>query len=144
MHLLMYTSDYVGNFNRILLDFPHIIEVSKRENARHGITGILFYDHGRFVEIIEGEKEDLKQLMDNVKTDPRHKNIKIIINETIQKREMKGWKMLGYGLHDDINLGWINVEDLGLEKLQGVSISSQTLARFVDEVLSRSNQYTRI
>ena len=141
MRLLMYTSEYVGNFDRILLDFPNIIDISKRENDRHGITGILFYDHGRFVQIMEGEDKDVRCLMENIRSDTRHKNVKVIIDEPVAKREMKDWKMLGYGLHDQMNLGWINVEDLGLERLQGTEISSQTIAQFMDQVLSQSNGF---
>lgn len=141
MHLLMYTSEYVGNFNRILLDFPNIIDVSKRENDRHGITGILFYDQGRFVQIMEGKEQNIHQLLDNIRKDKRHKNLKVIIDEPVAKREMKDWKMLGYGLHDEMKLGWINIEDLGLERLQGKEISSQVIAQFMDQVLSQSNEF---
>jgi len=59
MHLVMYSSDYAGTLKDMPSDFANILKTARMENPKHGITGVLLYDNGKFLQILEGEKDKL-------------------------------------------------------------------------------------
>ena len=100
MHAILYISDYAGKeaeLDTVLLD---ICTKAKRNNPNHGITGVLFYHNGNFLQLIEGEKEELESLMSIVGKDTRHSNITRLIDETIEGRGFADWDMDTFNLDD--------------------------------------------
>ena len=76
MHLIIYTSKYVGraeDINDILAD---IVIRSEKNNLKYGITGLLFYHNGRFIQVLEGERGSLEGLMSILENDDRHKPVR--------------------------------------------------------------------
>lgn len=70
---------------------PELIEIAKslaKRNRDLGITGSLIYNNREFIQLLEGEKESLKNLMSEVEDDTRHGNIHILWEGEI--------KQLGY------------------------------------------------
>ncbi len=74
-------------------DLRHILEVSSRDNAKANITGMLLYLQGRFIQILEGSKNDIEKLYDKIIQDPRHKNPQIILEGRVVKRNFSNWNM---------------------------------------------------
>jgi len=74
-----------------------LLEQSRAANARFGITGILLYKLGSFIQAIEGPVEAMDQLYINICGDPRHRGIIKVLDDTIQEREFSAWSM---GFHD--------------------------------------------
>lgn len=66
---------------------------SKRDNQRRDVTGMLLYDQGCFLQILEGEKETVEKLFDKIQKDKRHTNVVIIIKEAIAERRFSDWSM---------------------------------------------------
>jgi hypothetical protein len=102
MHLIIYTSKYVGkpeDINDVLAD---IVKRSEINNLEFGITGLLFYHQGRFIQVLEGERESLEGLMSILEKDHRHENIQRIIDESIKKRAFQEWSMDSLNLSDDV------------------------------------------
>lgn len=58
--------------------FKQIISVARRNNAIHGITGLLVHGGGLFFQWIEGPPEALQNLMANICEDPRHDSVVIL------------------------------------------------------------------
>lgn len=104
MHVIAYTSeiDTSENEEQVIAD---IVKVSKENNANTDITGVLFFHEGRFLQIIEGEEDQLHALMDTISADPRHKDVRILIDSEEPVRSFASWKMdeihLGKGKHFD-------------------------------------------
>ena len=92
---------YVSYSSRPIIeeDLRHILEVSKRDNAKANITGMLLYLQGRFIQILEGPKEAIDNLYGKIIQDPRHKNPQIILEGRIVKRNFSNWNM-GFKLLD--------------------------------------------
>ena len=102
MHLIIYTSKYVGkpeDINDVLAD---IVKRSEINNLEFGITGLLFYHQGRFIQVLEGEQDSLEELMSILEKDDRHENIQRIIDESIKKRAFQEWSMDSLNLSDDV------------------------------------------
>jgi hypothetical protein len=98
MHMIVYTSELNKNAGDVDPIISGIIQTAKRENAKRYITGVLFFENNRFLQIIEGEESHLRQLMKNIENDNRHKNIQILMDTDIEKRGFQSWNMDSFRL----------------------------------------------
>lgn len=88
---LIYCSKAVDNFSHI--ELPGILETARQFNARKDITGLLVYDCGYFMQILEGHKKDVEHLASRIARNSRHTAMQIISTEPISKREFPHWNM---------------------------------------------------
>lgn len=99
-HLITYISDYVGITAAAVKTAADIVVVSKIQNRAHDITGVLFFTRGKFLQVIEGPEEELRQLMRNIEADTRHTNIEYIIDTPVARRGFAQWNMDFFNLDD--------------------------------------------
>lgn len=79
-----------------LLDEGQLCELSSsfsRNNEEHGITGLLLYKDGSFMQVIEGEKLNIEQLYFSIEKDTRHSGVVQLIKESIAQRQFPEWSM---------------------------------------------------
>ncbi|HET8746021.1 MAG TPA: BLUF domain-containing protein [Ramlibacter sp.] len=73
------------------------IEAILREGREHnqacGITGILCYGDGVFLQCIEGGRLEVSELFATIQKDPRHKDVALLHYEEILERRFGGWSM---------------------------------------------------
>ena len=62
-------------------------------NSANGITGILLYKDGSYLQYIEGEQEVINQLYTSIKRDQRHYNVKTLVSGKIEQRVFHNWHM---------------------------------------------------
>lgn len=74
-------------------ELQHILEASARNNTPRGITGMLIYAGGSFMQILEGEAAAVDETYRRITQDPRHHDIFLIERETIQERDFGDWHM---------------------------------------------------
>ena len=101
MHLIIYTSEYTGSAEDIDDVLTDIVTRSEINNLEFGITGLLFYHNGRFIQVLEGERDSLEGLMSILEKDNRHRNIQRIVDQTIKKRAFQEWRMDSLNLSED-------------------------------------------
>lgn len=94
MRLIVYISEYTGKASDVDRELTSIVKIAKANNARLEVTGVLFYQHGKFVQIIEGEDKPLSLLMKKIELDNRHKNISYLVDEVIDSHSLT----FGHGL----------------------------------------------
>ncbi|WP_284123892.1 BLUF domain-containing protein [Parerythrobacter aestuarii] len=70
-----------------------IIEASSRNNLSRNITGFLMFHQGRFLQLVEGEREDLDGLMQVLETDDRHHSIDVVDRGAVEDRLFSKWRM---------------------------------------------------
>ena len=70
-----------------------LLETSHENNAERNITGMLVYGNGDFLQVIEGEEDQINTLFNIIKQDHRHKNITLIAKTHITQRTFTDWKM---------------------------------------------------
>jgi hypothetical protein len=73
MFYLLYVSSAVKLMNNDELLKLH--QVSQKNNKKSEITGMLLYQEGNFMQIIEGNKERVLELFSKVTMDKHHKDI---------------------------------------------------------------------
>ena len=70
-----------------------ILERARHSNEKLGITGILLYCEGRFVQAIEGERSDVSALFQRISADRRHLQITLIDVSDEEERLFGEWEM---------------------------------------------------
>ncbi|MBN2788893.1 MAG: BLUF domain-containing protein [Candidatus Delongbacteria bacterium] len=72
-----------------------ILKFARKNNEEINVTGMLLFDSGSFLQVLEGEEEELNKLFNTISKDKRHMDIVKIVNEAIPERKFKNWSM-GY------------------------------------------------
>ncbi len=80
-----------------------ILTVSKRNNTRDGISGVLMYHNQLFFQILEGERNRVKNCYARILRDPRHSSISLMWEGEAVTRAFTSWAM-GYAGPDEIGL----------------------------------------
>ena len=91
MHHIVYVSSATRLWSRT--ELFHLLDVCRRNNQRTGITGILLYRDGNFMQAIEGEEPELRNLMRTILLDPRHRDVIPLLDEPVPQREFPEWTM---------------------------------------------------
>jgi hypothetical protein len=70
-----------------------ILAQSREHNPIAGITGILCYGGGIFLQAIEGGRTQVSDLFGHIQRDPRHRDVTLLHYEEIFERRFGGWSM---------------------------------------------------
>ncbi len=70
-----------------------ILASARQHNLQNGITGILCYGGGVFVQAIEGGRSAVNRLYTQIIEDPRHNDVELLHYEEITERRFGGWTM---------------------------------------------------
>lgn len=89
---LLYVSRAV-NGTATQSDIESIVASAKSYNAENGITGILCYGGGIYLQAIEGGREHVNKLYTRILADGRHKDVSLLHYEEISERRFAGWNM---------------------------------------------------
>ncbi len=97
MNRIIYLSSAIKLFSDE--EINELLHQSRINNKKRNLTGLLLYSEGNFMQILEGNKDDIQNTFEKIKLDSRHKSIITIINEPLEKRSFSDWTM-GYSLID--------------------------------------------
>ncbi len=70
-----------------------ILAQSRNHNPACGITGILCYGGGIFLQALEGGRTQVSELYGHIQKDTRHKDVVLLHYEEITERRFGGWTM---------------------------------------------------
>jgi hypothetical protein len=70
-----------------------ILSQSRQHNPVTGITGILCYGGGIFLQAIEGGRQQVSDLFGHIQKDARNKDVVLLHFEEISERRFGGWTM---------------------------------------------------
>lgn len=79
-----------------------ILAQSRAKNPLLGITGILCHGGDFFMQVLEGGRDTVNTLYNQIVRDPRHDHVAILHFEEISERRFAGWTM------GQVNLARIN------------------------------------
>lgn len=78
-----------------------ILLQSRRNNPPSGLTGLLWTDGKRFLQLLEGGYDHLQQTFDRIQNDPRHRGIVVLCDRAIAERSFGYWSMALMGDSDE-------------------------------------------
>ena len=70
-----------------------ILDSARDHNLSNGITGILCYGGGIYLQAIEGGRLQVNELSGHIVRDDRHKDVALLHYEEITERRFSGWTM---------------------------------------------------
>ena len=88
---LIYTSRACIPFDKASLDA--LLEKSRSNNYHAGITGVLSFGNGFFLQVLEGPERQMIPLYATILADPRHRNCEILDINLTHERMFSNWTM---------------------------------------------------
>jgi hypothetical protein len=76
-----------------LEELEDLLEQAQGNNSRNGITGALVYVDGFFLQVLEGEKDSVQELMQTISKDFRHETVTVLQAGEIAAAAFSGWDM---------------------------------------------------
>jgi len=86
---------YVSSAVKLLTpeEIEYLLTRARERNLEYGITGILLYIGGNFMQYIEGPSDNLEVIFKIIREDKQHSGIILVTRETIKEREFGDWSM---------------------------------------------------
>lgn len=88
---LMYASRAAESVNQD--ELVAILKKSKANNPGLGVTGVLCFSSGIFLQVLEGGRSAVSALYNRIAADPRHHQVELLSYEEIGERRFAGWSM---------------------------------------------------
>jgi len=79
-----------------------ILRQSKTHNPTIGVTGVLCFSGGIFLQVLEGGRSAVNRLYNRITADPRHTDVELLLYEEIGERRFASWSM------GQVNMGRLN------------------------------------
>lgn len=136
----MYHIIYISTAYKLLDEYElaTILEASRENNKQADVTGILLYAEGTFLQVLEGEKENIERIFNKIVQDLRHSNVIELVKGSIKNRNFLEWSM-----------GFASVNAEVLEEFEGyvnpaelkfLSDESQTAAMILLQSFVQNNR----
>jgi hypothetical protein len=92
------------------LELVDILTISRKNIERVGVSGMLLYRGGNFIQVLEGPDAAVGATYSRIEKDPRHDDITLILDEQVDVPRFREWSM-----------GFQNINKLTGPELAGVS-----------------------
>jgi hypothetical protein len=70
-----------------------ILDVSRKNNARQAITGMLLFNGNYFLQCLEGRRSAVNETYQRIMRDSRHQRPVLLAYEEIARRDFGDWEM---------------------------------------------------
>ncbi|HEX8279730.1 MAG TPA: BLUF domain-containing protein [Chthoniobacterales bacterium] len=91
LYFLIYVSVATDELNEPQLF--EMLKLSRANNERDDITGMLLYKDGRFMQLLEGPESAVCATYSRIARDLRHRDVTILLEGPIQERDFTEWSM---------------------------------------------------
>jgi hypothetical protein len=88
---IVYISSAIADFAEA--DLVKLLKQARGFNERAGITGVLMYGGGRFVQVLEGCPVAVRALYTRIAADPRQSHLEKLADGFRPRREFREWTM---------------------------------------------------
>jgi Sensors of blue-light using FAD len=97
-------------------DLFELVEKSRRKNTEHGLTGMLLFHEGQFLQLLEGPEPAVRNCFAVVERDLRHHLVKVLLTGECEERNFPEWTMGFEQTGDAWNLppAWSTILEQGL------------------------------
>jgi hypothetical protein len=93
LRLIIYTSRLASCEAPVETVLASIRRQSRSRNPAIGVTGVLMFHAGRFLQVLEGEERHIRDLMARIALDARHAEMLVLVDEPISRRSLGEWNM---------------------------------------------------
>ena len=106
----MFSLVYVSSATRLFTpeELRELLKVSRSNNTALGISGMLLYKAGNFIQVLEGDEAVVQSVYGKIARDPRHRGCLVLIRQHQARRNFEQWSM-----------GFVNVDNADTRSLPG-------------------------
>ncbi len=119
-----------------------ILAESRIHNPASGITGILCYGGGIFLQALEGGRNQVSELYSHIQKDARHKDVVLLHYEEISERRFGGWTM------GQVNMAKLNMSILlkysETPELDPYAVSGKVSLALLEELMATASIIGRV
>jgi len=100
---MIYYLTYFSKATRLMQEeeLTYLLQQSRSWNQDHGLTGMLVYLQGRFIDevegrfmqVLEGTQQEVEGIFKNIEKDIRHHQVLVLKRDFIDKRHFETWQM---------------------------------------------------
>lgn len=109
-------------------DLESILAVARTQNKKAGITGMLLFHDGSFIQVLEGDREKVQSLLKKISADARHSDVELLFEDFETERLFGQWQMAF----------------LTTDESRGKSLGGNFDRSFVDELEAATNKPSQI
>jgi Sensors of blue-light using FAD len=91
MYHLIYLSSALSEMSEARLE--DLLSVARRNNLAAGVTGMLLYLDGNFIQYLEGDEPVVRRIFDKIESDPRHHGVIVVDEGKTDRRLFDDWAM---------------------------------------------------
>lgn len=91
LHRVVYSSRVARQIR--FADAEEIARVAAELNQLRGLTGLLVYTPSHFLQVLEGDSDDVRATMARIRVDPRHDEVRVLDQRDVERREFADWAM---------------------------------------------------
>ena len=85
---------YISSISPVAqIDVAKILAVSQANNARDDLSGLLFFNGRRFLQVLEGPTPAMDAVLTRIRADTRHRAIVVLSDRMVAEREFGPWAM---------------------------------------------------
>lgn len=74
-------------------DLTALLTQSRASNEQTGITGMLLFRNGYFLQVLEGPDAAVRGKMHTIRDDSRHTKVTVLLEDLIEERQFPEWTM---------------------------------------------------
>ncbi|MGD0961733.1 MAG: BLUF domain-containing protein [Methylomonas sp.] len=108
MIYLIYISSASKRFSED--ELVDLLSKSREKNTKLGVTGMLLYKDGNFLQVLEGEETAVMKLFGAIKANSNHQGVTILDKGELAERQFGDWSM-----------GFRNLNDQAVQSIPGFS-----------------------
>ena len=123
---------YVSSAVKLLSldEIQHLLSRARERNREYGVTGVLLYIGGNFMQYVEGPAQGLDVIYRIIQEDELHSGIILVSREAIEERQFGDWSMAFQTREFEGYVGRPNEKNL-IDMIQGMPADNPSTARIV-------------
>ncbi len=135
LYYLIYTSKPREPITMEMLE--DITEKSIRNNAKINVTGMLLAIENKFLQFLEGEEKDVREIYSKICEDGRHHEINKWLQGYENERVFKEWSMGSWMLSNEVleKLGALNDIQAFIDDPENVQLQSKRFLMMMNDLL---------
>jgi Sensors of blue-light using FAD len=93
MHMLqvIYSSAATVPFSE--LELTLLLRGARANNTKLGVTGMLLFQDGSFLQVVEGDEPVVEALLQKIGRDERHSGVNTLLRREVEARHFGDWAM---------------------------------------------------
>jgi len=109
LYALIYVSKASQNMTKTELKL--LQKQTVNNNLDSGISGCLLYREGEFMQLIEGQRQQVLALYNRIKDDCRHIDCKLILEAPVSNRAFRDWGMVMHYMTESLSIDQVSMDE---------------------------------